>query len=81
MPNAPPGYHGTTLYFYSRIVDICLGADLGPTPAHIKLHSASCQWSQRLVASYLPERGCLSGGPLSAGLIVVVGVDIFVLPW
>jgi hypothetical protein len=25
VPNAPPGYHGTTLYFYSRIVDICLG--------------------------------------------------------
>ena len=24
---------------------------------------------------------CLSRVPLSAGLIVVVGVDIFVLPW
>jgi hypothetical protein len=29
VPNAPPGYHGTTLYFYSRIVDICLGITLG----------------------------------------------------
>jgi len=25
LPNAPPGYTGTTLYFYGRIVDICIG--------------------------------------------------------
>lgn len=28
VPNAPPGYHGTELYFYSRIVDIVIGAHL-----------------------------------------------------
>ena len=34
VPNAPPGYHGTTLYFYSRIVDICLGARLHHSPRY-----------------------------------------------
>lgn len=86
VPHAPSGYHGSARYFYARIVDVCIGAHVVIPCTSEPSHCATLL--SRLLTlheSMLCGTNFTTGNRLAAlhraGLVVVVGVEIFILPW